>query len=99
MFVQSFTFCDRTRWIVCYLCVLPVFVCVNCQSSDLRPVFSQLSVTHHGHHADDIDNRVLRAHPDLVLINSQHAVLKIETQKDTRNGTAAEKLTTGCLDI
>ncbi|TNN45362.1 hypothetical protein EYF80_044438 [Liparis tanakae] len=52
-------------------------------SGDLRPVFGQLSVTDHGHHADDVDDRVLRAHPDLVLINSQHAVLRTERQKDT----------------
>lgn len=60
------------------VCVRPVFVCVQCQSSDLSPVFRQLSVTHHGHHADDVDDRVLGAHPHLVLVNSQHAILRQE---------------------
>lgn len=70
------------------VCVLPVFVCVKSQSSDLSPVFSQLSVTDHGHHADNVYNRVFRAHPDLVLINSQHTVLRIEIDKDVRSETA-----------
>lgn len=55
--------------------LLPIFVIVKCQSSDLSPVFSQLSVTHHGHHVDDVDNGILRSHPHLVLIDSQHAEL------------------------
>lgn len=63
--------------------MLPVFVCVKCQSGDLRPVFSQLSVTDQSQHADDIDNRVLGAHPDLVTVNSQHTVLTTDKQEDT----------------
>lgn len=78
--IPSFFLCDCA-----YTCLLPVFVYVKCQSSDLCPVFSQLSVTDHGHHADDVDNRVFRAHPDLVFVNSQHAVL-IE-QKDGQSDT------------
>lgn len=66
---------------VCVDCLIPVFVRVHRQASDLGPVLSQLPVAHHGHHAYDVDNRVLRAHPHLVLIHSQHAVLQIETQR------------------
>lgn len=67
-----------------YVCSLPIFVCVKGQTSDLSPVFSQLPVTHHGHHVDDVDNRILRAHPDLVLIDSQHAVLYIKIDAGSR---------------
>lgn len=66
------------------MCSLPIFVRVERQTSDLRPVFSQLPVTHHGHHVDDVDNRILRAHPDLVLIDSQHAVLQIKIDAGSR---------------
>lgn len=58
---------------------LPVFVSVQGQSSDLCPVFSQLPVADHGQHTDDVDDTVLRAHPDLILVNSQDAVLQTET--------------------
>lgn len=66
------------------MCSLPIFVRVEGQTSDLSPVFSQLPVTHHGHHVDDVDDRILRAHPDLVLIDSQHAVLHIKIDAGSR---------------
>lgn len=50
--------------------LLPIFVVVKCQASDLSPVLGQLSVTHHGHRVDDVDNGILRTHPHLVLIHS-----------------------------
>lgn len=76
-------FNDDCLRICVYACSLPIFVRVKGQTSDLRPVFSQLPVTHHGHHVDDVDDRILRAHPDLVLIDSQHAVLQIKIDADT----------------
>lgn len=70
--------------VIVYFCcgccsALPVFVFVDRQSCDLCPMLSQLSVTHHGHYADDVDHWVLRAHPHLIFVNLQHAVLKPET--------------------
>lgn len=77
--------------VTCVDCSLPIFVGVQSQASDLSPVFGQLSVTHHGHHVDDVDNRILRAHPHLVLIHSQHAVLRIDTETEKHLWAATER--------
>lgn len=42
------------------------------------PVFSQLLVAGHAVGVDDVDNRILRAHPHLILDQPHHAGLHRE---------------------
>ena len=48
---------------------------VNGEAGDFVPVLRELLVTRHAAWVDDVDHRVMRANPHLVLVNSQHAVL------------------------
>ena len=48
---------------------------VKGQAGDFVSVLCELLVTRHAAWVDDVDHRVMRANPHLVLVNSQHAVL------------------------
>ena len=49
---------------------------VHSESSHFMSVFSQLFVAGHAVSVDDVDYRVLRANPHLLLDQSHHAVLQ-----------------------
>lgn len=65
------------KCLVCNEASLPVvFISgVHCESSHFMSVLSQLFVAGHAVSIYDVDNRVLRANPHLLLVHSQHAIL------------------------
>ena len=54
---------------------------VNREACDFVPVLSQLLVTRHAARVHDVDHRVLRANPNLVLVHTQHAVLRMTVNR------------------
>lgn len=48
---------------------------VNREASHFMSVFSQLFVAGHTVDVDDVNNRVLRTHPDLIMNQPHHACL------------------------